>query len=93
MGVKSTGPPSLVTISAPTSAITANDHARLPSIVAMSWVHRVMIRDVGVSSSQLEKKVCQYDHNPATLTDRRVEPNTESTSFALIDLDARWVPA
>ena len=55
MGVKITGPPSLVTISAHISTTPANDQVRLPSIVAMSWVHRVMIRDVGVSSSQLEQ--------------------------------------
>jgi hypothetical protein len=55
MGVKRTGPPSLVTISAHISTTAENDQVRLPSIVEMSWVHRVMIRDDGVSSSQLEQ--------------------------------------
>ena len=55
IGEKRTGPPRLVNIATKFSTTLANDAARLPSIVAMSWVHRVMIRDVGVSSSQLEQ--------------------------------------
>ena len=57
MGVKRTGPPSLVAISVINSTTAENDQVRVPSIVEMSWVHRVMIRDVGVSSSQLEQVV------------------------------------
>ena len=55
IGVKRTGPKSLVAISVHISTTAENDQVRLPSIVEISWVHRVMIRDVGVSSSQLEQ--------------------------------------
>ena len=55
IGVKRTGPKSLVAISVHISTTAENDQVRLPSIVEISWVHRVMIRDIGVSSSQLEQ--------------------------------------
>jgi hypothetical protein len=91
MGVKRTDPPRSVNIPTNISTTLESDMVKEPSTVEMSWVHRVRIRDVGVSSSQLNK-VCQYETlDTVNLTDRRVEPNTESTSFALIDPDARRV--
>ena len=74
-----------------TSAI--NFQGRLPSIVAISWVHLVMILDVGVSSSHLISGVVRKAMTTrGNLADRSVLPRMESNNRELMVLEALKVP-
>jgi hypothetical protein len=74
-----------------TSAI--NIQGRLLSIVAISWVHLVMILDVGVLSSHLINGIVRKAMTTrGNREDRRVLPSIESNNRELIVLEDLKVP-
>ena len=58
IGEKRTAPLSLTTIDTVNDTTAPSIRCSEPSIIPMSCVHRVMIREVGVASSQLIKSFC-----------------------------------
>ena len=93
IGLKKIIPPRLESRFVVVSTSAINIQGRVPSILAISWVHLVMILDAGVSSSHLIngiiRKAMTTGGNPA---DRSLLPRIESNNRKLIVLEALKVP-
>jgi len=85
--VKMSGPASLTIRVDMTSARPANAKGILASTLPISFVMRVIMRPVGVSSSHLQ---CAFSNwaRPSVATHRQVDRRIESTSLELITREA-----
>ena len=93
IGEKKAGPPNLTTIDTAIETTASNIWCSELSIDPMSCVHRVIIREVGVASSQLMKSLSTAGPRQATqMTYRNVALRIESTSCTLIIREALCVP-